>query len=163
MPLADKPFEVHETVTIAAPVAAAVTQITLRPWCENYHPDTPKYYLHVPLAAAAQDAMVRMTALAPNLHHALLVHAIEYNKGEPVEAPKVATLRQYISRSSGLGTALLTTKTPRYHFEHLILIPAVGKDVVPRWVWPHLAAQILYPACSAGVITPVPEIGDVLQ
>lgn len=144
------PVLVHDTAYLPTPVPAAVTRVTLRPWADALHPDTPLDLDRPMLADALLDAVVRVHDAAPHMRHGILVHAVEPGPIPGPEAPTATTLRQYASQFLRLATVRLDPPLGTDESPYLVVTRPDEKRAVPRWVWTHLAATLLYPAEKIG-------------
>lgn len=148
---------VHETAFLEGPVWAAVSRVTLQTWSTDYHPKTPSFHISLPaIPRCIEDALNRIESAAPGFRHGMLIHDISDRYLQPHVEPNIATIRQYATRFTTLGTSLIQVPAESGLPDGLVLHRKRSRDVVPRWVWHHLAATLLHPARTVG--DPPPDL-----
>lgn len=146
----DIPLQVHDTACFDAPVAAAVSRVTLHPWCENAPPGAVFIPRGTSLARCMQNAMSWVRRTAPGFHHGLLIHAVQKHLDESPEMPKLGTLKQYVSSHTTLFCVPLDAPIPASGRDYVVLVHLDDKHRVPKWVWHRLASDLLYESSTAG-------------
>ena len=141
------PLTVHDTAYAQTPAPFAVSRITLRIWCSNYHPETVRGLHRVPaLADVMSDALTRLRMEAPDFIHGALIHGVQKTEGGPIEPPVVGTIVQYARRFT-VFNALPLAVTAR-HFpqppQHVIIHDRAGDRELPKWAWYMLGASLLH-------------------
>lgn len=149
------PLEVHDTAYLDVPVAAAVSRVTLHPWCENAPPDEVFLPRGRPLARCMQNAMSLVRQSAPDFRHGLLVHAVKKSPDGCPEAPSLHTVKQYAFLQTTLFCVPLDVPDTSLGRDYTVLVHLDDKHRVPKWVWQRLASELLYPSRTVGEPPPL--------
>jgi hypothetical protein len=144
------PLKVHDTAYLTSPVAAAVSRVTLHPWCQNVPSDTLIRPRGAPLARGMQNAMSWVRHTTPDFRHGLLVHAVQKHQDGRPEEPALTTLKQYVSQHTTLFCVPLDAPQVAAQRSYVVIVHLDDKYRVPKWVWHRLASTLLYESSVVG-------------